>query len=66
MSKQTLAPPVDRNDVVPALAAALRFLGHEPPPRLEKATVRDFWKWALQNWSIERVPRARSRPAAAD
>ena len=61
LSKQTLAPPVDRDKVLPALAAALRFLGHEPPPRLDKAAARDFWEWALHNWNIERVPRVRTQ-----
>ena len=61
LSKQTLAPAIDRNDVVPALARALRFLGHAPPAGIEKTTVRDFWEWAVQNWSIEHVPRVRVR-----
>ena len=61
LSKQTLAPPVDRGNVVPALARALRFLGHAPPPGVERAPVHGFWQWALENWSLQRVPRARSQ-----
>lgn len=63
LSKQTLAAPLDERHPVPALVAALRFLGQEPPGSLEKGTVNDLWKWALENWRIDRVPRARSAPA---
>jgi len=63
LSKQTLAAPLDERHPVPALVAALRFLGQEPPASLEKGTVNDLWQWALENWRIDRVPRARSAPA---
>jgi glutamyl-Q tRNA(Asp) synthetase len=63
LSKQTLAAPLDERRPVPALVAALRFLGQEPPASLEAGTVSDLWQWALENWRIDRVPRARTAPA---
>src|SRR6185436_11644270 len=60
LSKQTLAPAIDRAGVVPALTSALRFLGHDAPAGLDRASVKDVWDWALANWSLARVPRVRS------
>jgi glutamyl-Q tRNA(Asp) synthetase len=65
LSKQTLAQPVSRARPLPALAAALSFLGQQPPSGLAHATVLEFWSWALKNWDLARVPRARSAPASA-
>ena len=64
LSKQTLAPAVDRDRVTAALIEALRFLGQEPPSQLERAKVSELWQWALENWRMERVPRVRSKPVA--
>ncbi|MBI4194672.1 MAG: tRNA glutamyl-Q(34) synthetase GluQRS [Betaproteobacteria bacterium] len=60
LSKQTFAPAIDPRRPVPQLVAALRFLGQEIPPALEQADVRSLWDWALGNWNLARVPRARS------
>jgi glutamyl-Q tRNA(Asp) synthetase len=64
LSKQTLAPAVDPDQPVPALLAALRFLGQNPPPRLEAGRVEDVWQWTSAGWRLDRVPHARQRPAA--
>ena len=66
LSKQTRAQPIDATHPAPALMAALRFLGHAPPPELANAGVAAFWTWAIANWRIEHVPRMRSAtlPAA--
>ena len=61
LSKQTHAPPIDRAKVGPALVQALRFLGHAVPREIERERVDAIWAWALGNWSIERVPRVRTR-----
>lgn len=60
LSKQTLAAPVDADNPLPALVAALSFLGQQPPRELARATIREFWDWALKNWKLERVPRVAS------
>lgn len=63
LSKQTLAAPLDERHPVPALVAALRFLGQEPPDGLATASVDELWQWAFETWRIDRVPRARTAPA---
>jgi glutamyl-Q tRNA(Asp) synthetase len=65
LSKQTLAQPVNSARPLPALVAALSFLGQQPPRGLAQATVGELWSWALRNWDLARVPRTRSAPAPA-
>ena len=60
LSKQTLAAPIDCAQPVPALVAALRFLGQQPPDALEHAGVAEFWEWAIANWRLEQVLRSRA------
>ena len=66
LSKQTHAAAVDYARPQAALVPALRFLGQQPPDDLVDANIGEFWNWALRNWRIDRVPRARSAPAPAD
>jgi glutamyl-Q tRNA(Asp) synthetase len=63
LSKQTRAEPIDFDHPVPALVAALHFLGQDPPLALASASPGELWQWALANWRVERIPRARQRPA---
>ncbi len=61
LSKQAQSMPVDRKMPLPALLAALRFLG-QPRPEEQPATVDEFWQWALTHWEIKRVPRQPAQP----
>jgi glutamyl-Q tRNA(Asp) synthetase len=63
LSKQTLARAVPREKAAHALTEALRFLGQEPPQAPERASLSELWEWALEHWSVRRVPRVRSRPS---
>jgi glutamyl-Q tRNA(Asp) synthetase len=72
LSKQTLAPAIDRRDPVPALLDAMRFLGQEPPTDIGSRTpagipsghtTADFWAWAKSAWRLGHVPRARTLAA---
>jgi glutamyl-Q tRNA(Asp) synthetase len=70
LSKQTLAQAIDDRDPVPALLAAMRFLGQEIPPDTRRTpcgafhvTTADFWVWAKAAWRPDRVPRVRSLAA---
>ena len=65
LSKQTRALAVNYAQPLAALVPALRFLGQQPPDDLVDANIGEFWNWALRNWRIDRVPRARSAPAPA-
>ena len=58
LSKQTFAPAVDAAQPLPALVAALEFLGQRPPADLARASVQMLWQWALENWRLAKVPRA--------
>ena len=67
LSKQTHAPAIDAAAPLPALLAALRFLGQEPPRALSDlcearsdTALSSLWQWAIANWRIERVPRRRA------
>jgi glutamyl-Q tRNA(Asp) synthetase len=60
LSKQTLAPAIDRRAPLPALAEAMRFLGYEVPPDMWRVTTADFWAWATSVWRLDRVPRRRT------
>jgi glutamyl-Q tRNA(Asp) synthetase len=61
LSKQTLAAPLDSTQPVPALHAALRFLGQTPPTELARADVATLWAWAHAHWRWQQVPRARQQ-----
>lgn len=62
LSKQTLAAPVDPAWPAPALTAALAFLGQRPPADLARASPATIWSWAVENWSLARIPRVRMAP----
>jgi len=63
LSKQTRAAAVDASRPLPALVAALRFLGQQPPAALARADVETLWQWARENWRVEAVPRRRTQQA---
>ena len=56
LSKQNWAAPIDISNPVAQLIATVRFLGQEPPLELGKNSVPLFWKWAIKNWSSEKIP----------
>ena len=55
LSKQYRDAPVDPRQPLDALLQALQFLGQEPPPE-RPADLADFWRWAIAQWSLEKVP----------
>jgi glutamyl-Q tRNA(Asp) synthetase len=59
LSKQTQAPALDPANAGALLASAMRFLGHPLPAELRAAPLPEFWRWALANWSMARVPAVR-------
>lgn len=63
LSKQTLARAVDAQSPIPALLAALRFLGQHPPAALSRAALAEVWQWAITHWSIDSVPQRRQAVA---
>lgn len=55
LSKQTLAPGLNRKDPMPEIRRAWAFLGQENAPRGTRP--EDFWPWACAHWSREKLPR---------
>lgn len=60
LSKQTMAPAVDAAQGVDVLARVLRFLGQPVPAEAEHLTLAGFWRWAIGQWDISRVPAVRA------
>ena len=60
LSKQTLAPAVSAAEGSALLARALQFLGHPVPQAVRGAPLAEFWRWAIANWSMARVPALRA------
>jgi glutamyl-Q tRNA(Asp) synthetase len=63
LSKQTFAAPFEAARPLPALVAALAFLGQQPPRELARGTLSEFWDWALASWNLACVPRVATAPA---
>lgn len=60
LSKQTRAAAIKPNAGSAALVSALRFLGHPVPDAMAKASLTEFWAWAIANWSMAKVPSVRA------
>lgn len=57
LSKRTRALPVDDADPLPALRAALAFLGQRLPLALHRASLPQLWRYAQESWRLDAVPR---------
>ncbi|MBS0485101.1 MAG: tRNA glutamyl-Q(34) synthetase GluQRS, partial [Proteobacteria bacterium] len=57
LSKQTHAAPIDTANALRELVAALRFLGQEPPGEILDGDISSFWRWAIPNWRVDRIPQ---------
>lgn len=66
LSKQTRARPIDDARPQAALAAALAFLGQQPPAELAGADLASLWGWAIEHWDRGRLPRCRTAPVPAE
>jgi glutamyl-Q tRNA(Asp) synthetase len=65
LSKQTRAQAVPMTNPKPHLIAALQFLNHDPPATIRTAKLDALWRWAVQHWSLERVPCVRGLQSPA-
>jgi glutamyl-Q tRNA(Asp) synthetase len=64
LSKQTFAPAVSRAAPLPELVRVLEFLGQPVAPEVRDGDLESFWRWAITQWRLERVPRQREIMAA--
>ncbi len=62
-SKQNHAPALDNSKASSNLRSALRFL-HQCEPPATLASVEQLLAYAIEHWSLERVPAILSMPAA--
>jgi len=62
LSKQNLAPPLDRARPLPAIVQALAFLGLNPPTELLDGDVASAWAWAMAHFDMARLPQRRTVP----
>jgi len=57
LSKRLRSDPLQVESPAETLRLALGVLGQDPP---RVASLRALWRWALEHWSLERVPRRAS------
>lgn len=65
LSKQTRARQVDAFRPQAVLAAALAFLGQQPPDALAEADLDSLWRWAIMHWNRSALPGSRAAAAPA-
>lgn len=65
LSKQTLASAVEPDRAAVILTDVLRFLKHSPPDEVCADGVSALWRWAVENWSRDRLPGVVSAGAPA-
>lgn len=63
LSKRWSSDPIRTTSPARSLQAALRFLGQPCPSGLD---LDGTWSWALDNWSLSRVPRRLEIPLRKD
>jgi glutamyl-Q tRNA(Asp) synthetase len=66
LSKQTRARPIDDARPQAVLAAALAFLGQQPPAELAGTDLASLWLWSIEHWDRGRLPHCRTAPAPAE
>jgi glutamyl-Q tRNA(Asp) synthetase len=64
LSKQTLANAVEPDRAAVILADVLRFLEHSPPDEVSADGISALWRWALENWKRDRLPKVASAGAS--
>ncbi|MEO8342405.1 MAG: tRNA glutamyl-Q(34) synthetase GluQRS [Gallionella sp.] len=62
LSKQTLAEPVEKNNVAAALFDALVFLRQQPPAELRLSMIEEILTWAIANWQPDTLLNCRELP----
>ena len=61
LAKSRRALPLDSHAAPQQLWKVLSWLEQQPPPELERATVREIWAWAIPNWKPARIAGLRER-----
>ena len=61
LSKQTLAPSLDKQNPIPTLMEALRFLGQDLPLQFEEPNPGSLLAMAIAHWKPENIPEEHTR-----
>jgi len=59
LSKQTIAPPVEKSRAASTLFYALVFLRQNPPAKLRIGTIEQILAWAIANWQADALLNCR-------
>jgi glutamyl-Q tRNA(Asp) synthetase len=62
LAKSRRSVRLSADSPLPQLASAFSLLGLAPPPWLASATISDAWRWAITQWSLNKVPRRLDLP----
>ncbi|MDO6563908.1 tRNA glutamyl-Q(34) synthetase GluQRS [Amphritea sp. 1_MG-2023] len=57
LSKQTLAPALDRHHARQQIIRALQFLGQQPVTELHDCRLDECLRWAIEHWNISAIPK---------
>ncbi|MCU7916045.1 MAG: tRNA glutamyl-Q(34) synthetase GluQRS [Candidatus Thiodiazotropha sp. (ex Gloverina cf. vestifex)] len=63
LSKQYRDAPVDSRRPLDSLLQALAFLG-QPLPTEKPDDLSEFWTWAIEHWSLKKIPAQRQIPVS--
>ncbi|MCX4188798.1 tRNA glutamyl-Q(34) synthetase GluQRS [Methylophaga sp. OBS3] len=62
LSKQNRAEPIRAEDKGKVICQVLTLLGMQTPDDLYSASLPDIWQWAIDNWSINQIPKKQTLP----
>ncbi len=62
LAKSRRSVRLSADSPLPQLCSVLSLLGLAPPPSLAAGTLADFWRWAIQQWDLDRVPKRLDLP----
>jgi glutamyl-Q tRNA(Asp) synthetase len=62
LSKTRRSPALAPDGLAAQLCSIAELLGMDPPEELKRQEVPRFWEWAVENWSLQKVPKLREVP----
>ncbi len=57
LGKSTGAAALDLKHPVASLHSTLKLLGQQPPEELASENLNTLWRWAIEHWNIESIPK---------
>ena len=53
LSKQTQAPQISTQEILPNLYQAFKFLNLNPPQTIHNCSISESWAWAIKQWQTQ-------------